>query len=360
MAIKAVSLNTFGVLKQSRDGLSKPLQKNDNAVFRSRDYHPVNSKRERVDFGDRLYEGVNEYFGVRNAVFRTRAKAEYVDLNGKNLTNYCFAKSDLYKADMTDAILDYANFSNCNMWGASLRGAKIGDTIFDHANLCDAQFNDAKFSGNTTMTGANIMGADFRGTDLTDVDMTDAIYNETTIFPSGMPEDKFDNMILLRDGADFSLPQKPEDGKDELKDKRHRFDYAKIRFLTVKDVNFENNSLKRIDFKKSSLTNCNFKNAELARAYLKGTEINNCDFSGAKLKQVNFNDAQLTDVDMTRANLRGAILTYKSAENLNLTGAIYDQYTKFNDGFDPEKHGMIYEMSNLAVYNGQLLNREEK
>ena len=130
--------------------------------------------------------------------------------------------------------------------------------------------------------------------------------------------------------------------------------------MTVKDVNFENNSLKRIDFKKSRLTNCNFKNSNLARAYLKGTEINNCDFSGAKLKQVNFTDAKLVDVDMSKTDLRGAILTYKSAENINLKGAVYDQYTKFNDDFNPEKHGMIYEMSSLAVYNGDLMKREEE
>ncbi len=351
-------MNTLGCFKQGMVSLSKPMQKNKSGIsFSGNSQYDVNSRRARVDYGDDLYAGVNKYFGVRNAVFRTRANAEYANLRGKDLTNYCFSKSNFYKADLSSTILDYANFSDCNLWGSTFEDAKTDNTIFNHANLCDTKFNRAKFGANTSMLGVNIMGADFRDTDMSNVDLTNAIYNESTLFPENMPQNKFENMILLKDGADFSLPRKPVYGDDDYAEKRKRFEYAKIRYLSVQDVNFENNSLKRIDFKRSRLSNCNFKNTEISRGYLKGIIAQNCDFSDAKLKQVNFDEAEFTDVNMSKANLRGAILTYKSASNLNLEGAVYDQYTKFNEGFNPKKHGMIYQESDPAMYNAGLLRR---
>ena len=353
-------MNTLGCFKQGMVSLSKPMQKNNFGVsFSGNRNYDVNSRRARMDYGDALYAGVNEYFGVRNAIFRTRANAEYANLRGKNLTNYCFSKSNFYKADLSSTILDYANFSDCNLWGSTFEDAKTDNTIFDHANLCDTKFNRAKFGENTSMLGVNIMGADFSDTDMSNVDLTNAIYNESTLFPENMPQSKFKNMILLKDGADFSLPIRPVYGNDDYAQKRKQFEYAKIRYLSVQDVNFENNSLKRIDFKRSKLSNCNFTDTELTRGYLKGVIAQNCNFSYAKLKQVNFDEAEFTNVDMSNSNLRGAILTYKSAQNLKLDGAVYDQYTKFNEGFDPKKYGMIYKESDSAMYNSDLVNRRE-
>lgn len=60
--------------------------------------------------------------------------------------------------------------------------------------------------------------------------------------------------------------------------------------------------------------------------------------------------AFLKNVDMKNCNLRGAVLTWETAQNVNLNGAIYDQYTVFNNGFNPNAHGMSYVYSSPAYY----------
>ena len=53
---------------------------------------------------------------------------------------------------------------------------------------------------------------------------------------------------------------------------------------------------------------------------------------------------------MKNSNLRGAILTWNDAQNVNLEGATYDQYTLFNEGFNPNAHKMVCIESSPAYY----------
>lgn len=53
---------------------------------------------------------------------------------------------------------------------------------------------------------------------------------------------------------------------------------------------------------------------------------------------------------LNNANLRGAILTWNTAQNVNLDNATYDQFTVFNHGFNPNAHNMFFEESSLAYY----------
>ena len=78
-----------------------------------------------------------------------------------------------------------------------------------------------------------------------------------------------------------------------------------------------------------------------------------CSFKNAKMKQTNFDGAIFENVDMSDADLRGAIFTFESAKNLNLEGTRYDQFTMFNDDFNPKAHGMVYEESNPRVYGAK-------
>ena len=53
---------------------------------------------------------------------------------------------------------------------------------------------------------------------------------------------------------------------------------------------------------------------------------------------------------MQGTNVRGAILTWDDAVNVDLREAIYDQYTVFANGFNPKKAGMIYVESKPSYY----------
>ena len=58
----------------------------------------------------------------------------------------------------------------------------------------------------------------------------------------------------------------------------------------------------------------------------------------------------VSNVNLSNANLRGAILTWDTAQNVNLDNATYDQFTVFNHGFNPDAHNMFFEKSSLAYY----------
>jgi len=297
--------------------------------------YPVNPRREYRDYGDKLYIGPAATTGY-TFIIRDRAKARYVDLEGKDLSNYSFVKSGFYKANLSKTKLENTIFEHSNLWGVNLKGAKTKNTSFCHTNLCDADLSGAEFGRNTDMYGANLMGANLSNTNLTYVNLTNALYNKTTIFPDNMEERKLKRMILVEDGADLSNLD---------------LEYSKMRYLTINNANFENSSLKRADMKAWEANRCNFKNIDLTRAYAREMVATNCDFSGADMTQTNFDKAVFNNVNMRNVDLSGAIFTFKEANGLILEGAKYDQYTIFNDDFDPKAHGMIYSESYLNEYD---------
>lgn len=331
-------------------------------VFKGDNFFSPNSKREYIDYGDNLYIGAygapkepNQQYSVN----RKKANAKYAELEDKNLSNYDFENGVFYKADLAGTKLENTNFDHCNLWGCWFEGAETRSTNFRHANLCSADFTGAKFGRNTNMSGANLMGAYLDDTDLKYVNLNNALYNESTRFPKNMPKSKLDKMILLTDGMDYGIPPVPKNGeKDLYENKRNRFEFAKIRYLDIRDVNFENNSFKRADLKNWRVEDSIFKNTNLTRVYAREMEATNCDFSNAKMKQINFDKAIFDDVNMQNADLRGAVFTFKSAEDLNLEGARYDQFTVFNKDFDPVKYGMKFEELNPAIYGAKTFEQK--
>lgn len=326
-------------------------------VFKGAIFNPINSKRPHIDYGEKLYIGAYGPPREPNAkysVIRNKAKAEDYEFNGNDLSNYSFEKSSLMYCEFKNVKMENTSFENSNLWACKFNGAQTRSVNFEHVNFCDADFKGAKFGRNTSMIGANLMGADLRETDLTYVKLENALYNETTRFPENMEPEDLEGMILLTDGADFSLPPLPLSGKDDKYEyERKRFEFAKIRNLSIDNVNFNNNSLKRADLKGWIADKCNFQNSDLTRVYAREMKATDCDFSGAKMKQINLSEADLKNVNMRNADLRGAILTFNSAENLNVRGARYDQYTVFNEDFDPKQNGMIYEESTPRVYGAK-------
>ncbi len=346
--------------------------------FMGEDYHDINSKREWIDYGANLYLGpITDYIRDNDPRSRARAKAVKCDLSGKDLSNYIFKKGVLYDSDLSNTTLENATFEDCNMIAVNLKGAKTRRTDFTHANLCDADFSGAQLGRRTDMTGANLMGANLEGVDLSCVCLKNALYNKMTKLPDDIDPDA-EGMIKLESRRDYSLPpvfepsyndepidesiygqgyypispplEPPKKPVDIYSEVRKRFERAKIRNFIVFDSKFDNNSFKRADLKNLDAHNCSFKNVILTRAYVKNLQAVNCDFSGAKMKQINLDNAEFQDVDMSNADLRGAIFTFKSAENLKLYGTIYDQYTVFNSDFDPKDYGMTYRESSPETY----------
>lgn len=136
-------------------------------VFKGENFHVINSQRKFVDYGKNLYIGAYGLpFNRIYSVLRDRAKAEDLELNGVDLSNYSFEKSTLFDCELKGAKLENTTFENSNLWACKFNGAKMRSVNFRHTNLCDADFRGAEFGRNVDMSGADLMGADLRDTDL--------------------------------------------------------------------------------------------------------------------------------------------------------------------------------------------------
>jgi uncharacterized protein YjbI with pentapeptide repeats len=118
---------------------------------------------------------------------------EGIDLSGLDLTDACFAGSNLKLARAVATSLAYghlqlANFENANLSLANLAKARLNNAVFDHATLIGA--NLAKANAIQTsfkradLRGANLAGmrahqhTSFAGADLRDADLEDIRMSE--------------------------------------------------------------------------------------------------------------------------------------------------------------------------------------
>jgi len=87
----------------------------------------------------------------------------------------------------------------------------------------------------------------------------------------------------------------------------------------------------------AGLRDCNFSRAKLIGADLRGATLHNANLRDADLRRANLLCDNLGgSTDLHGADLRGARL-----EGTNLRGAVYTRRTRFPEGFDPERAGMI-------------------
>ena len=82
--------------------------------------------------------------------------------------------------------------------------------------------------------------------------------------------------------------------------------------------------------------------ADLVGLNLSKQNLTDSDLSGANLAYANLQEAVLNNTNMKEANVIGANLD-TDLSTAHLTGAIYNQKTKFPKNFQPESKGMVKE-----------------
>ena len=80
---------------------------------------------------------------------------------------------------------------------------------------------------------------------------------------------------------------------------------------------------------------------DLSRAELRGVNLYRSGLLYDNLSEVNLSEANLRMALLYGANLRGARLLYASLNGARLLYAIYNKYTRFPEGFDPDAKGMV-------------------
>ncbi|MCG9890381.1 MAG: pentapeptide repeat-containing protein [Thermosynechococcaceae cyanobacterium MS004] len=90
------------------------------------------------------------------------------DLSGANLYEADLSGANLYEADLSGADLSGADLSGAHLSGANLTRATLNEANLDRAILSEANLTRA------TLNKANLGGTILRGTDLRDADLTEA------------------------------------------------------------------------------------------------------------------------------------------------------------------------------------------
>lgn len=132
--------------------------------------------------GDILYSAEGEW---PDFIFGGRRILAGANLRRAELVVADLAYAELDGADLTDAnfywaLLYHTDFTNCICVRACFRGANVEDTNFNGADLSGADFSPCDMGRFTRLGGANLSTAN-----LQDARLTDALYDQTTLFPSG-------------------------------------------------------------------------------------------------------------------------------------------------------------------------------
>ena len=196
-------------------------------------------------------------------------------------------KQDLSGADLNNAVLKGLNLKSVTLTEAFLEGVNLEGVDFQEADLSSAHMRGAILY-NACLKGANLSGADLRGADLRGADLSHADLQ----------------------GANLSG--------------------TKLRQTNLQGANLSGTDLRGADLRGADLSH-----ADLQGANLSGTKPRQTNLQGADLRGAN-----LSYADLQGANLSGTKLRQTNLGAASLQGALYDKFTQFPEGFDPERYGL--------------------
>ncbi len=114
-----------------------------------------------------------------------------------------------------------------------------------------------------------------------------------------------------------------------------------IMFLKDTDLLiFNSNKVSTPLLKNANLTEARLDNLDLSYANFTGADLTKANLSQANIHSGSFLQAKLTNANVTNADLRSVNLEKTDLTNTNLTNACYDNFTKFDPQFDPNKAKM--------------------
>lgn len=281
----------------------------------------------------------------------------FIDLAGGDLT-----RTNLQGANLQGANLKKANLDKANLGGTKLRNTNLREASLRYANLAGANLSGANLS-NANLEGINLkdadlFGADLRKADLSQANIAGANLAETDLMKAELKGTKYNSQTIWPDGFD------------------HKNSGAIGPYANLVGINLTGANLAMVDLTGANLTGANLTGATLmkarvrdcllARANLRGANLEGANLQGVNLTGAQYDSrtrwphrfdyqncgavgpsANLTGSDLRGANLEGVNLWAAILNEAELTGAQYDNQTKWPDGFDYRNSGAIGPYANL-------------
>lgn len=123
---------------------------------------------------------------------------------------------------------------------------------------------------------------------------------------------------------------------------------VKNREIPLKQFDWQNTRLTGAWWEGVNASEIDFWRADLSQAGFRKVIFRKSVLVEAKLDRSVLVGADLTDARLERASLLGTDLRETKLEGANFAGAIYNDRTRFPDGFDPDARGLIPKTKALA------------
>jgi uncharacterized protein YjbI with pentapeptide repeats len=283
-----------------------------------------------------------------------------------SIYDYNLSKANLQKINLSEA-----NLHGANLIGADLRGGNLSEVDLSGANLSEANLH-----------GANLSKADLNGADLSKADLSEVNLIMSTICNACLINTNLRESNLREAVLDYVIMENANLRKVNLRKANAKnavfrnvdFTEANLEEIVLIGSDLEKANLIESNLKRSILTGVSLRSACLRNAILLGANLSGADLTGADLykaflKEANLKgaflenaslneaylyEANLKETILVGANLSGADLSYANLNEADLsiikkwqdatwTDAKYDKNTKFPEGMNPQKLGMIEE-----------------
>jgi len=205
------------------------------------------------------------------------------------------ARSELQKADFTNANLEDANldevdaaaaqFQYANLRSARLIGIRASHANFQHANLAGAKLSLAELA-HVQFACADLSGASFVKADLSATDLTEARFANADLFGANLV-----GAVLV--DTDFTNAKLDEAYLTQ----------ADLRRALLQGANFYGAFMTHAQMEDIVIQDARFRGAHLQYAHLTGSTLPTADLRGARLAF-----AHLAEIDWPAADLRDADL----------------------------------------------------
>ncbi|MEO1268552.1 MAG: ribosomal protein L7/L12 [Myxococcota bacterium] len=260
------------------------------------------------------------------------------------------------ETDLTRASLHKHNLAHLDLSGASLIQARLNGANLRGANLRGAN-----------LTNADLRGADLRSTRLGETRLTGALYNAQTRWDKDIAHTQLGAVGPMAQAAgvdlqDRNLQRVSMHGADLRNACIHRanLEHADLSDALLEGAQFQNarynNATRWPDHFDPTTSGALGPRAQLPGVSLPHAVLHGIQLSDANLRHANLTEANLYDANFEGADLRGAQLTRAHLPGANLCDAdlteatltdadfeqaLFNEDTRWPQGFDPCTRGLL-------------------
>ncbi len=311
-------LTAFVREKYSLERKQKPFNFSETNEEREREYYERYQHEQEYGYDD--YEEVpkkspnQEYIhpasvevqAVLNAIGRrikpqNSPEEESIDLSRTELSGV-FLTGNLRGVNFEGSNLQWAKIKDANLSCSNFSGAKLEVVEIENTDLQDASFQDATLQW-SKLTNVNLSTSNLENANFTESQLEKVIFDYSVVSGTNFSESKFTKVLLKNSNFQDSCIDRIDLSYADLKNLNlQSFDLhdATLKCADLENAFLDEAYLKNVSFEEATLIGTSFKESNLQAAIFKGANLQKADFTGARLLKTDFRSAVNLSPDQVR------------------------------------------------------------